>query len=634
MIQRMWGRTGFGDNTLVSILLFGLLLAGVASSADGSEPTDPCLYFGSRSPCPVEGDDVLVAEVGGWSVHGLDLRRLPSFKYTHHRVNERDQQEHLAAVVERFVLLQEALRRGLDDDPDVRRAGELAILTTEVYPGMRAIEPTEQDIADYYHRHQTRYVVQGYNQVQDIVVPHAGGCSEADSEVEAVGMRAALRKEPGLFDQLSDRETRCTPAGTGGRFHLFRPPESGEPATVREWAREADLGEVSRIVMLEDGLHVYRLNDRRERRQLSMDQATHKVRMDIRSEWARARIADLAMEGRSELAITIDQDVLTGHTFGDDAPAQLLGWVEDIGLTTRDLDLMAHGVGVREEPVDDARRQELLERLMDVTVLFWERRERLLRESVGVQNALLARLLVDDRSWRSPEPAFTEFEVHEFCAEHPEVLEGPRRIYVDRLLLVKAEGESESEFSHRVDVLDAELESNPSRFRQLAVTHSQCPLWTILRGGATASAPYPLSRFVTEPSGRIGPVTQGGALHLWACDGIDLHPVHLSAAEVDTIVALNEHQVSDPVRERDRVAWFRSDRVWDAYQTDCEAIRESVLDRLANEELSRRRRELLVEPVLAPLLESATITVHEDALHNVPRWLPPRCCGEGCHGLR
>lgn len=271
------------------------LLSASILSACGSQPQS------AAAPAPKVTDEGVLAVVGGEAITVEDFNakmgeQAPFIRSRYQSLEKK--QEFLDNLVRMELLAQEAERRGLDKDPDVRQATKKMMvqkLMRGAYESADEQGITEEEIAGYYQEHLNDYVKPERVRLSHIYfnVPKADA-QRSKVRAEAVKLATEIKaKEAGpnksaFADVAKERSDDQISKRAGGDLSFRTEQELtdlfGLEVAKAAFALQAS-GEISQVVETDRGLHVLKLTGR----QAPMNRGLEEVKGQIESRLGREK---------------------------------------------------------------------------------------------------------------------------------------------------------------------------------------------------------------------------------------------------------------------------------------------------------------------------------------------------------
>ena len=227
------------------------------------------------------------------------------------RVDEAGRRELVQAIVDRRLLAEEARRRGLHEDPEIRRQVQeleerLSIQKLLAAEEGKSIEPTEQELRAYFDAHAAELTQPERVRVERVLAAVTPGAPEAErarARARAEGFAARLRKGEPMSRVAADGDG--PERARGGDLGLLARGESADVALV-EAAFALDASRpVSDPIATQDGFAVVRLVERRPGRPASFDEARQDVRNRLLPARKRKAFDDLLSRLRREADVEL-----------------------------------------------------------------------------------------------------------------------------------------------------------------------------------------------------------------------------------------------------------------------------------------------------------------------------------------
>jgi peptidyl-prolyl cis-trans isomerase C len=297
-----------------------------ASVDAGAERRDPCAILEPSQR------DLVVARVGGQSLTLCDFTRRVNSQnpYLRARFNAPEQRRALLqSWVDAELLAAEAQERGLDREPEVRRA-VIIQLARRLEQSTRDAVPTptvtDAEVRAYYEAHRAEYDTDAEVRASQIVLG-----SRADAERVLADVRAHQADDAYFRAQVRSRSVDVPSQARDGDLGFF--PRSGGATVMPEVAEAAfaasaapgDAGVPGRILdrVVESahggvdhgaGFHVIRLTARRDALHRSIDDEQQRIRRRLLNEKLNAAqeaaVSALLTRLRASTAVTIDEAAL------------------------------------------------------------------------------------------------------------------------------------------------------------------------------------------------------------------------------------------------------------------------------------------------------------------------------------
>lgn len=286
------------------VKLFSILVICVASACSKS------------SEKPAASSEV-VATFGGesLSVHDVEARiaQQPEYLRTRYSTVER-RRELVDSMIREKLLLAEAQRQNLQNDPEVKATLERVMVQKLMAKELASAEMNEADMRAWYDAHQSEFV-----RPERVRVSTVQWLPGADAKRRAAAARERiLTLKPELqaaaFTQLAQSESTDETSRVAGGDLGFRTREEltsqlGQPATDAIFKLQST-GEVSAVLESPKGVHLFRLAGRQAGESVQFDEAKARIAQRAGAE-SRGRLLDQLVERlRTASKVQIDDAVL------------------------------------------------------------------------------------------------------------------------------------------------------------------------------------------------------------------------------------------------------------------------------------------------------------------------------------
>jgi peptidyl-prolyl cis-trans isomerase C len=268
----------------------------------------------------------VLAEVAGTTITTEDfeneLRSLP--EHTQKRMNTGEaKKKHLNKMIEEILLLDEALKRGLDRDEEIRTKVERyrkRLITEKLYREVakEKAQVGEEEIQEYFRAHKERFMQKERIRVRQILIllpPNAGPEKEAETKkkAEEVLRRAKAGED---FGELAKEYSEGPAASRGGDLGYFSRGRMVPAFEEAAFGLEND-GDVSNVVRTKFGYHVIQLTGRQAAKELSIEEVRDRIIRQLESARRREVRQSLARELRQQAKVEIRE----GY-FEEEAPSE------------------------------------------------------------------------------------------------------------------------------------------------------------------------------------------------------------------------------------------------------------------------------------------------------------------------
>ena len=248
-----------------------------------------------------------IAKVGSAGITQADFQRelksLPDYAQQLFQ-GEAGREKFLDEIIKKEILYQEALKKGIDKNPDFNRKLEefkkltLAseLLEKEI---MSKDKVTEQEVREYYDKHKTDFTTTSQLRASHILVK---------TEAEADKVLARLKKGE-KFEDIAKKDSLDTvSAKNGGDIGYF-----GRGQLVPEFERAAaglKVGEVSGPVQTQFGYHIIKVTDKKTGPALDFEKVKDVIHQRLSGERQKEAFDKYIAETRKNYKVEIYKDAL------------------------------------------------------------------------------------------------------------------------------------------------------------------------------------------------------------------------------------------------------------------------------------------------------------------------------------
>jgi peptidyl-prolyl cis-trans isomerase C len=293
-----------------AVFLCVIVCAFVVSSCKGGSGVSP----GAPPEKKAAKRGPVLAEVAGTTITVEDfeneLRSLP--EPTQKRMNTGEQKKkHLDKMIDEILLMDEAEKRGLERDEEIRTKVERyrkRLITEKLYREVakEKVQVGEEEIQEYFQAHKERFVQKERIRVRQILIllpPNAGPEKEAEAKKKA-GEILRRAKAGEDFAELAKEYSEGPAASRGGDLGYFSRGRMVPAFEEAAFDLEND-GDVSPVVRTKFGYHIIQLTGRQPAKELSIEEVRDRIIRQLESAKRREVRQSLAEELRREAKVEI-----------------------------------------------------------------------------------------------------------------------------------------------------------------------------------------------------------------------------------------------------------------------------------------------------------------------------------------
>ncbi len=247
---------------------------------------------------------VVLAMIGRQGITVADFEeRISNLPVRYRSVINNQKAEYLQELINDTLLYQEAVRRGLDKDKEVRQVVEEArkkiliarLLKDEVDD---VISITEEDVIKFYNDNHAQYMTPEVMRVSHILATSPESAERISEELKAGA----------VFEDLARMKSMDPTAQKGGDIGYF--PKGQLIPEFESACAQLEIGETSGVTKTKLGYHIIKLTDRKEPQQRPVGQVAEEIKSQLRIV-ERQRIFNKLLAGlREDADIRINEEAL------------------------------------------------------------------------------------------------------------------------------------------------------------------------------------------------------------------------------------------------------------------------------------------------------------------------------------
>jgi len=269
--------------SFASILLVGSLLGACDNGGGGGNATTSKAE-GAGKPADI-GETI--AKVNGTPIGSKEFEEAASRKTAAEgaTLSAAEKKEVADRMVEDELLYEEALKRGLDKDPKVKKVMVNTLLREEVYANVRSADFTDQELQTYFEAHKDEFIVPEKVQIKRILIKVTDERPDAEAKKLADTVHADLVKKPDSFKDLAEKNSEDPYRRRGGDVGFVA--KTGKPGldqAVVDKAFELQNNQISDVFKSDEGYNIISVANRREEVERTFQQMKGSVLRKVKND--------------------------------------------------------------------------------------------------------------------------------------------------------------------------------------------------------------------------------------------------------------------------------------------------------------------------------------------------------------
>lgn len=251
--------------------------------------------------------NIVLASVGTERITMADFNeRISNLPPRYREIVQKRKDEYLQELVNNTILYQEAMRKGLNKDPEVQRVIEEATKKIMVAKFLKdeideKVEITDVEVVEFYNDNKEHYKTPEIMRVSHILVP-------TQEEAESILKELKTGKN---FDDLARAKSVDPTAQRGGDIGYF--PKGQLMPEFDNAASQLEVGQVSGVVKTKLGYHIIKLTDRREPQVRPLEKVTQDIKARLAAIKRQKALNDLIAKLRKKTPIKVNTEALTNQ---------------------------------------------------------------------------------------------------------------------------------------------------------------------------------------------------------------------------------------------------------------------------------------------------------------------------------
>lgn len=199
-----------------------------------------------------------------------------------------ERKELLQQLVDEELVYQEAIRRGIDKDPKVKRVIVSTLLRDEVYANIRNSDFTDAELEAYYEAHKDEFVVPEKVQIKRILIRVTDDRPDDAAKAEAERIRGQLSGDLEKFKDLAAEFSEDPYKRRGGDLgFVAREGKPGLDQAIVDKAFAMEVNQLSEVFKSTDGYNILLVANKRERLERTFQQMKGAVLRKVKNDKLR-----------------------------------------------------------------------------------------------------------------------------------------------------------------------------------------------------------------------------------------------------------------------------------------------------------------------------------------------------------
>lgn len=211
----------------------------------------------------------------------------------------------LGDMVREELLVQRSLELDFGETDQGARNALVSAVTQQILAEATTSQPTQEQLQDYYEKHQAKYATEGTLTVRNLVLPKAAGATPEQAMAKARAAASELQSTTPV-EQVMQRHGLIESTQYGEDFYFAAKIHLGE--ALFEKVQPLEAGAVSEPFAAEDGIHVVKVIANAKPVPLTFERSRQQVFTDYKTD-QQERLMDATLKflrGRSKILIADD----------------------------------------------------------------------------------------------------------------------------------------------------------------------------------------------------------------------------------------------------------------------------------------------------------------------------------------
>lgn len=251
----------------------------------------------------------VVATVNGAGIGSEDFAILASRKTPANgeSLTLDERKEVLEDLITEELLYQEAVAKGYDLDPKVKKVMINALIRAEVYDQVKNSDFSDAELEAYYNAHKDEFTVPEKVQIYSIVVKTSADVSESQAKEKADRIYTQLRKDVSQFREIAKTESDSPYKRRGGDIGFV--PATGKPGleqSIVDKAFTMKLEELSEPFLTDGGWNIIYIPSKREAKDRSFKEMKGSVLRKVKNDKVKEMYDAYTGSVRTGKSVSVD----------------------------------------------------------------------------------------------------------------------------------------------------------------------------------------------------------------------------------------------------------------------------------------------------------------------------------------
>lgn len=301
--------------SLAALVIVSAFFTACNPSTDASKKTGA-----GATDATAAAEDIgeVLAEVAGMKIGSVEFekaaaRTVPADGET---LSDKEKREILDRLVADKVLYQEALKKGLDQDPKVQKVMVNTLLRNEVYSKVRNSDFGDEMLEAYFNEHKDEFIVPEKVQIKTILVRITDERPDAAARTEADRLRKMVMENPkDTFKDVASKYSEGPYRRRGGDIgFVSKEGKPGLDQALVDLAFTMQVNAVSEPVKTGDGYNIVYVANKREKVERTFQQMKGSVLRKVKNDKLKSLYDEYVAQLKQTTKVQVNEAKLAAVT--------------------------------------------------------------------------------------------------------------------------------------------------------------------------------------------------------------------------------------------------------------------------------------------------------------------------------